>query len=278
MLCGLQAAQHAARGRGRRRWRRSGSACPACANSSSASTAICGPEVGAADADVDDVGDARASARTVLGVGQHGVERGVHLGAARRRSRADGASAGARSSGVQHRAAFGVVDRLAGEHRVAVRLAGRTRAPGRAAAPAVRGVDAGSSTGRRRRSGACWLKRVEAARRRAAKASRRSKLAAVGVEVRLQRGPGRGAGRSGRQAHSGGLDQLVELDRVGGEGADAFGQLLGGHRVLVEREAEAGLVVAARACSVSALARRRRRARARSGASLGLQLAPAARG
>lgn len=71
-------------------------------------------EVRTADADVDDVADA-AGGRVahLLDVGQQPVEDFMHLVAERRRT-ARGAQ-----RGVQHGATFGVVDRLAGQHRVA---------------------------------------------------------------------------------------------------------------------------------------------------------------
>jgi len=78
------------------------------------------PEVAAADADVDDVAQrprriagARAHA---LGEGEHRLAAGMHLVGERRRAR------GGAQGRVQHRAAFGEVDLLAGEHRVAPRL------------------------------------------------------------------------------------------------------------------------------------------------------------
>ena len=41
---------------------------------------------------------------------------------------------------------------------------------------------------------------------------------------------------------SGGLDELVELAGIDGELADALGQFLCGHRILIQREAECGFV------------------------------------
>ena len=85
-------------------------------------------EVGAADADIDDVGEAAPGADAAIttditrhfthavGVGQHCIEHRLHLGA-------EEAAAGWRAQrGVQHGAAFGAVDRCAAEHRVALRF------------------------------------------------------------------------------------------------------------------------------------------------------------
>ncbi len=75
------------------------------------------PEVAAADADVDDVADAAGGGIAhAFGVGEHLVEDAVHFVGKR-----PGAARCAQG-GVQHCAAFGGVDRLAGEHRVAVLL------------------------------------------------------------------------------------------------------------------------------------------------------------
>jgi hypothetical protein len=77
-------------------------------------------EVGAADADVDHVGD-RVVAAHLLGIGQHRVERFMHLAQLVGRL-ADLRIGGGAQQRVQHGAVFGVVDVLAREHRVAVRL------------------------------------------------------------------------------------------------------------------------------------------------------------
>ena len=71
------------------------------------------PEVAAADADVDDVADAAGSGvANALGVGEHGIENGMHLVAVR-------ALSGRRAQGrVQHGTALGDIDRLAGQHRI----------------------------------------------------------------------------------------------------------------------------------------------------------------
>mmetsp|Transcript_53784 Transcript_53784/g.126936 ORF Transcript_53784/g.126936 Transcript_53784/m.126936 type:complete len:559 (+) Transcript_53784:879-2555(+) len=76
------------------------------------------PEVAAADADMDDVRDRAALATAhALGKGQHRVQRGLHLGVERR------AAAGrCAQSRVQHRAALGVVDRVAAQQRITPRL------------------------------------------------------------------------------------------------------------------------------------------------------------
>jgi acetyl esterase/lipase len=69
-------------------------------------------QVAAADADVDDVGDVGVGPY-LLGVGQHGVEHGVHVVAER-------PGAARRAQGrVQDGAAFGGVGDVAGQHRVA---------------------------------------------------------------------------------------------------------------------------------------------------------------
>ena len=82
-------------------------------------------EVGAADADVDDVLDALAGVAGPLaradpvGEGGHLVEDGVHARARRSRRRPRStASRGRAQRGVQHRAVLGDVDLLAAEHRV----------------------------------------------------------------------------------------------------------------------------------------------------------------
>ncbi len=78
-------------------------------------------EVGAADTDVDHVGD-RVVGAHLLGIGQHRVERGVHFPQLVRGLPA-GRRVGRRAQQrVQHGAVFGVVDVLAGEHGVAVSL------------------------------------------------------------------------------------------------------------------------------------------------------------
>ena len=82
------------------------------------------PQIGAADTDVDDVGDLRVGAYG-LGKGQHGIQRGVHLlqglgdeGLVTGQGQAPGAA----QQGVQRGAALGAVDGLAGEHGVAAVL------------------------------------------------------------------------------------------------------------------------------------------------------------
>src|SRR6478735_1830749 len=92
--------------------------------------------------------------------------------------------------------------------------------------------------------GASWLK---AAKRPASwvKAVRRSKARPLRSKVccSSSQAAAWSQRRRGAAIASGRLQQLFELDGVGGEGAYAFGQLLGCHRILVEREAECGLVV-----------------------------------
>ncbi|MBK6865518.1 MAG: hypothetical protein IPG91_19405, partial [Ideonella sp.] len=72
-------------------------------------------EVAAADADVDDMPDAaRGTVAHAFGEGEHCIEHCMHLGrdrVAHDRRRAQ--------RGVQHRTAFGQVDRVAAQHRVA---------------------------------------------------------------------------------------------------------------------------------------------------------------
>jgi hypothetical protein len=81
-------------------------------------------EVGATDADVHHVGDGVVAADR-LGVRQHRVERGVHVGQ-RGLVVCGHWNVGRRAQQeVHHRAIFGAIDRLAGEHRVAVRLQAR---------------------------------------------------------------------------------------------------------------------------------------------------------
>ncbi|MNV11580.1 hypothetical protein D3C71_1021500 [compost metagenome] len=79
-------------------------------------------QVRAADADVHHIGDGLMSTHRV-GIGQHGIQRGVHLGqlvcnvwpvAGQRQA------PGAAQQRVQHGAAFGAVDGLAAKHGVAV--------------------------------------------------------------------------------------------------------------------------------------------------------------
>ncbi len=79
------------------------------------------PQVGAADTDVDDVGD-RFVGANLLSVRQHGIERAVDFAQLLRLQRAGGGCMGWRAQ--QHmpdRALLGVVDGLAGKHRVPVR-------------------------------------------------------------------------------------------------------------------------------------------------------------
>ena len=79
------------------------------------------PQVGAADADVDDVGD-RVVGANLLSVSQHGIERGVDLGKFFGFQRAGGGCIGRRAQ--QHmpdRALLGGVDGLSRKHRVPVR-------------------------------------------------------------------------------------------------------------------------------------------------------------
>ena len=83
------------------------------------------PEVGAADADVDDVPDALAgvalplAAADAVGEAGHLVEHRVHVGDdVRRRRRRSTASRGARSATCSDGAVLGDVDLLAAEHRV----------------------------------------------------------------------------------------------------------------------------------------------------------------
>jgi hypothetical protein len=123
---------------------------PRWAQASSAGTTICGPEVAAADADVDDMADARAAGVAhPFGEGEHPVEHAVHLVAERPRPR------GARSA-VCSTARPSVV--LIGSP---ASIASR-RAPGRTPASSVSSLrvnsPTGSSTGRRTRSGACRLR------------------------------------------------------------------------------------------------------------------------
>ena len=83
------------------------------------------PQVRAADADVDDVGDGAVGTHA-LGIGQHGVQRAVYLG---QRLRLMGAGRGRVGRGAQervpHLALLGGVDHFACKHGVAVRQQAR---------------------------------------------------------------------------------------------------------------------------------------------------------
>ena len=75
------------------------------------------PEIGAADADVDDMTDAaRRRVAHALGEVEHALEHVVYLVAERAQS------AWRAQRGVQHGTAFGAVDRLPAQHRIALRL------------------------------------------------------------------------------------------------------------------------------------------------------------
>ena len=111
-----------------------------CVNASRARVAIAGPEVGAADADVDDVGDPLVGADPI-GERRHLIEHGVHLGhdvgtvdvhrhVGRRPQRH-----------VHHGPILGDVDVLTGEHRVASGLDAALDRPARATAARIGVVD-----------------------------------------------------------------------------------------------------------------------------------------
>ena len=172
-----------------------------------------------------------AAVSRTLGVGEHGIE---HAST----SSLNGPCRGRAQRGVQHGAAFGAVDGRAGEHRVAALLE-----------PAfARQVD--EKLQRRRvdevlREVGEDLRRLDRQRGEAARVAREGlaqvELAAVRLVVAGQRRPGLGL-IAARRVITALRSCWSSLPRVDREGADAFGQLLGGHRVLVERPAEAGLV------------------------------------
>ena len=84
-----------------------------------------GPEVGAANADVDNVGDRLAAVAQPgagahrVGKGAHPIEHGVHVGVDVLAIDHQFLAARGAQCGVQHGATFGQVDALAGEHGVA---------------------------------------------------------------------------------------------------------------------------------------------------------------
>jgi hypothetical protein len=142
-------------------------------------------EVRAADPDVDDVAD-RALPRIAhpVGEGEQGVQRGMHLvaegrGAARRAKRR-----------VQHRAGLGEVDGVAGQHRVAALfdagLAGELKqeCDHGLVEPVLRQV----GKDMRRFDGVALEARCIGG-----KGFTQVEVAALRPEMRLQRGPGRGA-------------------------------------------------------------------------------------
>ena len=141
------------------------------------------PEVAAADADVDDVAQRPRAALGPrphrLGEGEHRLARGMHLVGERCRARRRA------QGGVQHRPAFGDVDRLAREHRVA---------PGLDAAFA-RQVERGSAASPRRCGSSTGRRRPRAPRRRSARSA-----PGRGRRPRAGRDRGRGlrSGRAGR--------------------------------------------------------------------------------
>ena len=144
-------------------------------------------QVAAADADVDDVGDGRVGAHA-LGVGQHGIEHAVHLGA-------EGPGAARRAQrGVQHGAAFGGVGDVAAQHRVAPRFQAaftgqvHEEAPGGDVDQVL--AEVGKDFGRLQAEG------VEAARV-AGEGLAQVQVAAMGLVMALQRGPGHGAVAAG---------------------------------------------------------------------------------
>ena len=150
------------------------------------------PEVGAADADVDDVGDAAGGrARTLLGVGQHARRARRARSVAERRRRRGGARSAVCSTARPSVVLIGSPR----EHRVALRLERRIRAPGRAASCSVaassRFFDRSANT-----SGASQAEARRSGRGSRANASRRSKSRPCACVVAVQRGPGGGRGRS----------------------------------------------------------------------------------
>ena len=154
------------------------------------------PEVAAADADVDDVAQRPRAALGPrphrLGEGEHRLAGGLDLVGERRRARRRA------QGGVQHRPAFGEVDRLAGEHRVA---------PGLDAAFARQ---VGEEVQRRRvdavlRQVAEHFGRLDAealeARRVAGEGLAQVEIATVGFEVAAQGGPGGGGVATRERGH-----------------------------------------------------------------------------
>ena len=86
-------------------------------------------QIRAADADVHHIGDALIGAHR-LGIGQHGIERGVHLSQIVCHFRPvpwQGQPPGTTQQGVQHRALLRAVDRVATQHGIAVRFQAAVR-------------------------------------------------------------------------------------------------------------------------------------------------------